>query len=408
MEMKLPQLRAINYLPVQHPLSSSQVEEISTTDQVYLSSLLATTIPILASGGETSSLFSTQAVPPLEKETSSSALEQQQVASSEGISTIVIPSATNSPQLQLSPEATTPSTTELQIAPGETISSGTDDQIIPQATTPSTNSDDVILPPSTALQQATLGTTQPHDVNTVAEIESSTNLPVLLATPTPINQISPMLSATAQNTRPQSTSAVVLQIQAIGQQKFKRQSSFDFLTPNSADGQVACDSTTFTLSDGQLFTSDGRYLSTDDGVTWMPFQASSPALPISLQFGIDQNGYLEWNNVAFSGGTALFCQQPSGEVVVLFQGTTDGEDDSYPAFGTTCVPVELEIVSSSICYNSTMGITASEVNGGAAPTGTCPVYPASWYTYSPTGQSCVPHTLTWEQFGCTPLPAVFF
>lgn len=68
-----------------------------------------------------------------------------------------------------------------------------------------------------------------------------------------------------------------------------------------------------------------------------------------------------------------------------------------PALGAICTS------------NATMSI-ASDAGGisAAAVTGTCPVYPASWYTYSPTGVSCVPHTLTWDQFGCTPSPAAFY
>src|SRR6185312_15226554 len=97
-----------------------------------------------------------------------------------------------------------------------------------------------------------------------------------------------------------------------------------------------CDpSLTFTINNGEMSTSDGRYLSTVDGATWMAFQAFSPALAINTEFTVDSNGNLAWINSAFVGDQAIFCQDPSGQIDVLFQGPTDSVQ-GYPAYGTTC------------------------------------------------------------------------
>ncbi|KUJ10336.1 uncharacterized protein LY89DRAFT_675187 [Mollisia scopiformis] len=166
-----------------------------------------------------------------------------------------------------------------------------------------------------------------------------------------------------------------------------------YLTPTSPISNTTCSYSTasFTITNGQLSTSDGRFLSTTDGVTWMAFQASSPAEAISTQFTIDGNGYLVWSNSAFVGDTALFCEDEETEQInVLFRGETDASDESYPDYGMGCAPVDLMIVDEA-----------------AASTGTCPVYPESWRTYSIAGLSCVPRTVIWTQKGCVPSPVPY-
>lgn len=76
----------------------------------------------------------------------------------------------------------------------------------------------------------------------------------------------------------------------------------------------------------------------------MAFQASLPIQSISMQFTLDSNGYLVWQNTAFVNNAALFCEDQNGQVDVLFQGQTDLADPSYPLYGTTCTPVNLQIV----------------------------------------------------------------
>lgn len=148
---------------------------------------------------------------------------------------------------------------------------------------------------------------------------------------------------------PVATADVILQIAALTHQK--RQSGNTYLTPNGPGSQTVCDaSVTFTLVGNELVTSDGRYLSTTNGVSWMTFTPSYPKLPISTQFTIDSNGYLVWQNVAFVNNVALFCEEAGGQIDVLFQGQTDIADPTYPLYGSTCTPVALQVMSGKFTY----------------------------------------------------------
>ncbi|KUJ23721.1 uncharacterized protein LY89DRAFT_744173 [Mollisia scopiformis] len=170
--------------------------------------------------------------------------------------------------------------------------------------------------------------------------QSNAQAPSLEASP---NGIVPTATSAHVVVPAVSTSGIILQIMPLG--VHKRQSSNTYLVPKSPFGELICDSSiTFTLESGQLSTSNGGHLSTTNGATWMAFQALSSILAINTEFTIDRNRYLVWLNDAFVGGQALFCEEQSGQIDILFQGSNDANDVSYPGYGTTCAPVSLMIV----------------------------------------------------------------
>lgn len=75
--------------------------------------------------------------------------------------------------------------------------------------------------------------------------------------------------------------------------------------------------THFQLANGQLFTTDGAYFTTNYNVGSQTFAASDTVLPINSTFA-SNNGVLSWTNVDFTNGTAQFYQLPAG----LLDGAT--------------------------------------------------------------------------------------
>jgi len=124
----------------------------------------------------------------------------------------------------------------------------------------------------------------------------------------------------------------------------KRQGNTGYLGSGSAFAGASCSpGLSFDLINGQL-SANGQLVSTSPGTNWEAFQPSSTTGSITMAFGI-QNGNLFWNSSSFGGGSAIFCQLPSGQVDILFAGATDVADNTYPDYPTTCVPVSLSPVS---------------------------------------------------------------
>jgi hypothetical protein len=259
-------------------------------------------------------------------------------------------SSTSSTVLPQVAVGVTSSSSKIQLPPGETTTSpeGTELASTVVVVAYEATSTDQVL-------QATKATSTPT-LNALGIPESSTaEVAVLAATQeetSPVNTATvgantvSGAAATVAPLPPVSTSNVIIQIVvAIGHRK--RGSSNTYLVPGSADGSQICDPTqSFTLSNGELTTSDGQYLSTSNGVTWMTFQTSTTILSISTDFTLDANGYVVWQNNAFVGDRALFCEQANGQIDVLFQGQTDVSDPSYPLYGSTCTPVNLQVMDS--------------------------------------------------------------
>jgi hypothetical protein len=87
--------------------------------------------------------------------------------------------------------------------------------------------------------------------------------------------------------------------------------------------------TLYGVENGQLQI-NGVPLSTDPGVSYMPFEASGTG-SITTTFEIVR-GILRWVNVAFTGGEAVFCTTATGQPFVTFAGP-----DSLP----NCTPIQI-------------------------------------------------------------------
>lgn len=108
----------------------------------------------------------------------------------------------------------------------------------------------------------------------------------------------------------------------------KRQSQPDaYLT---ADGNTTADvtlATQYSLTNGQLSSIDGRYISTTSGTPYEPFAVSSTLGSISTTFAV-VNTELSWKSSAFDNGDAQFYSQPAGvvhnaQIIAKFSGAVD-------------------------------------------------------------------------------------
>jgi len=119
--------------------------------------------------------------------------------------------------------------------------------------------------------------------------------------------------------------------------KYKRQSAPIYLSLDDSYVSTSCSSASiFTLSNGEL-SFNGQIVSTQPGTPVQPLVASSYVLGISRNFVI-VNGILVWQSSAFIGNAAIFCQVPSGQVYVEFDGL------SNPAYPPNCIAISLTVV----------------------------------------------------------------
>jgi hypothetical protein len=130
----------------------------------------------------------------------------------------------------------------------------------------------------------------------------------------------------------------------------------------------------------------GELLSTTGFVPNAPFAPSSNIAAISTNFSVS-DGVLHWNNTAFVGNQALFCQTDS-MVVSVFNG-------QLPS-GCAQVTLSLLLVSSTSCPRNGIASSASGNLPTSAPTRTALVTDSTSYisaATSPTGSSSYPGTL---------------
>jgi hypothetical protein len=78
--------------------------------------------------------------------------------------------------------------------------------------------------------------------------------------------------------------------------------------------------TPFNLTNGML-SSGGELISTDPGVAYQPFWTNPTVGAITTTFAF-QDGVLVWYNPSFTNVNAEFCQDLSGQVYTVFDGTT--------------------------------------------------------------------------------------
>jgi hypothetical protein len=124
----------------------------------------------------------------------------------------------------------------------------------------------------------------------------------------------------------------------------KRQASILYLGSSSPFSGTSCtEALSFTLSNGKL-SANGQFISANADTTWEPFQTSPTTGTITTTFSL-QNGTLQWSHPSFVGENALFCQEPSGEIEILFAGAADSSDSTYPDYPSVCTPVTLQAIS---------------------------------------------------------------
>ncbi|KAI9827622.1 MAG: hypothetical protein M1819_006911, partial [Sarea resinae] len=112
-------------------------------------------------------------------------------------------------------------------------------------------------------------------------------------------------------------------------------------------------STVYNITDGMLYDGNGNLYSTNPGVPYMVFQASSTPGNITTDFSAAADGSLLWQNAQFSHGAASWCVTSNNTVLAVFNSSAQ-----LP----TCTFVNLRVVGMSVC-------SANNFTGPAGPGG---------------------------------------
>jgi len=94
----------------------------------------------------------------------------------------------------------------------------------------------------------------------------------------------------------------------------------------------------YFILNGQLVSDGSDFFSMYYGMAYEKFQANPAIGNVSTTFSVNSTGILNWDSATFSGGKALWCQQPNGEIDALFSGPNNG---NYPP---NCTPVLLTVI----------------------------------------------------------------
>ena len=147
------------------------------------------------------------------------------------------------------------------------------------------------------------------------------------------------------------------------------------------------DAATYIITQGAQLMSGGESLSTTGLVSNAPFAPASKVAAISTTFSVI-DGVLHWNNTAFVGNQALFCQTGS-TVDAVFDGQLPND----------CAPVTLGavLVSPSLCPSYGVSLSVTGNMSTSASTGAASITvstSASSSSTSPTGGSSYPGSLS--------------
>ena len=136
--------------------------------------------------------------------------------------------------------------------------------------------------------------------------------------------------------------------------KKKRQNNASYISTSGTVTQDRSQAALYSISSSGQLSNGGEFISTSGLLPYAPFVPSAAVAAISTVF-ISKNGSLAWNNGAFAGGQALFCQLGTA-VDAVFSGT-------YP---DNCAPITLEPVNataaeiSSAANSPTSSLSANE------------------------------------------------
>jgi hypothetical protein len=169
--------------------------------------------------------------------------------------------------------------------------------------------------------------------------------------------------------------------------KERRDAGPSYISPSgSITGDCNYAATYMITQSGQL-TTEGELISTTGLVPNAPFAPSSNIAAISTTFSVI-NGVLQWNNTAFAGNQALFCQT-SSTVEAVFGG-------QLPS-GCAQVTLSLLLVSPASCPSYGISNFATGSLPTSASTGTTSVTlspSSSSPSTSATGGSSYPGSLS--------------
>ena len=136
--------------------------------------------------------------------------------------------------------------------------------------------------------------------------------------------------------------------------KTKRQNNAYYVSTSGTVTQDRTQAALYSISSSGQLSNGGEFISTSGLLPYAPFMPSAAVAAISTVF-VSNNGSFAWNNSAFTGGQALFCQLGTA-VDAVFSGT-------YPE---NCSPLTLEPVAAtaaeiSMAANSpTSSLSANE------------------------------------------------
>jgi hypothetical protein len=130
--------------------------------------------------------------------------------------------------------------------------------------------------------------------------------------------------------------------------KGRRDTGLSYVSPSGSNTADCDDAATYTITQGGQLMSGGKLISTTGLVPNAPFAPSPNIEAISTTFSVS-DGVLYWNNTAFIGNQALFCQVNS-TVIAVFNG-------ELPS-GCAQVALRLLLVSPSSCPSYGISISA--------------------------------------------------
>jgi hypothetical protein len=168
--------------------------------------------------------------------------------------------------------------------------------------------------------------------------------------------------------------------------KERRDAGPSYISLNASITGDCNDAATCMITQSGQLMCGGELLSTTGFVPNAPFAPSSNIAAISTNFSVS-DGVLHWNNTAFVGNQALFCQTDS-MVVSVFNG-------QLPS-GCAQVALSLLLVSPTSCSRNGIASSASGNLPTSASTRTASVTDSTSYVSaatSPTGSSSYPGTL---------------
>lgn len=150
---------------------------------------------------------------------------------------------------------------------------------------------------------------------TVAKSSSTTtSTSIVISTTATTTKTTETTTSSAVSTSSTSAAGTYIVSVSTGGSKKKRQSGV-FLTSSGSSSSDCAAGLAWTLTNGQMYSSEGGYISTESGTANGLLKPYMPAKAISTTFAL-VNNYLVWSDESFANHQAIFCSSTEGLVGV--------------------------------------------------------------------------------------------